>query len=287
MNTDILEKNINEEIDGREAKTEKGSLKTLLSGQRNVAFVPINEKLRRLLEKRGYRIILVRRHDIDKFSWWSIVYNNAGNEYAHKLYKIAQGKHGYLTDRTPDEAKEIGKLLGYSEKSIKDFVYGKYGRKPPLIDDNPDNYDDLHEEKSDSQLNKKIVEVVKDEDGNDVKICTVNGKFVKGTNPGLGFIQFVEGGHHYVDSYPGYKKYIPEDEIWVDEVFFETPDNFKGIVGHEWKERNNIKYHKMNYDDAHDLSNTAEKKFRGEKKKLNESYQFQKTVDLMNKVSVM
>ena len=287
MNTDILEKNINEEIDGREANTEKGSLRTLLSGQRNVAFVPVNEQLRRLLEKRGYRIILVRRHDIDKFSWWSIVYDDAGREHAHRLYKIAQIKHGYLTDKTPTEAMEIGKLLGYTEKSIKDFIYNKYNKKPPLLDDNPYNYDDLYEEKTDSHLNKKVVEVVKDEEGNDVKICTVNGEFVKGTNPGLGFIEFVEGGHHYVDSYPEYKKYIPEDEIWIDEVFFETPDNFKGIVGHEWKERNNMKYNKMSYDDAHNLSNAAERKFRGEKKKLNESYQFQKTKDLMIKVNVM
>lgn len=146
MNTDILEKSINEEIDGREAETEKGSLRTLLGGKRNVAFISINEKLRRLLEKRGYGIILVRRHDIDKFSWWSIVYNNEGNDHAHILYKLAQSKHGYLKDRTPDEAREIGRLLGYSEDSIKNFIHNKYGRKPPLIDDNPDNYNDLHEQ---------------------------------------------------------------------------------------------------------------------------------------------
>jgi len=146
MNTDILEKNINEEIDGREAETEKGSLRTLLNGQRNVAFVSINEKLRRLLEKRGYGIILVRRHDTDKFSWWSIVYNNEGDEHAHRLYKIARDKHGFINDRTPDEAKEIGRLLGYTEESIKDFIHNKYNKKPPLIDDNPDNYNDLHEQ---------------------------------------------------------------------------------------------------------------------------------------------
>jgi len=287
MNTDILEKNINEEIDGNEANTEKGSLNTLLKGHRNVAFVSVNEQLRRLLEKRGYRIILVRRHDTDKFSWWSIVYNNAGNEQAHKLYKIAQIKHGYLGDRTPGEAMEIGRLLGYSEKSIREFIVKKYKWTPPYLDDNPDNYNDLHEEKSDNQLNKKIVEVVKDEGDEDVKICAVSGAFVKGTNPGLGFIQFVEGGHYYVDSYPGYKKHIPEDEVWIDEVFLQTPDNFYGIVGHEFKERNNMKYHKMTYDKAHDLSNTAEKIFRDGKEKLNESYQFQKTKDLMGKVNVM
>lgn len=146
MNIDIPEKNINEEIDGREATTEKGALRTLLSGQRNVAFVPVNEQLRRLLEKRGYRIILVRRHDTDKFSWWSIVYNDAGHENAHILHKIAQNKHGYLTDRTADEATEIGRLLGYTENSIKDFIRNKYGRRIPVIDDNPDNYDDLHEQ---------------------------------------------------------------------------------------------------------------------------------------------
>ena len=239
MNIDIIGKEINEEIDAKEAYSEKGSLKTLLSGRRNIAFIVVNDSLRKLLEKRGYKIILVRRHDTDKFSWHSIVYAPEAHDSAVQLFMITRRKHGYLKDNTSDEAMEIGKILGYSENSIKDYINNKYSKKPPILDDNPDNYNDLYEQTQKNDLNKKVVEVVKDEEGNDVKICTVNGEFIKGTNPGLGFIEFVEGGHHYVDSYPGYKKHIPEDEIWIDEVFYDTPDNFKGIVGHEWKERNN------------------------------------------------
>ncbi len=180
-----------------------------------------------------------------------ILYTDAAK--GERLFQIAKSHNGYLDDQTPEEAREIGELLGYAKVDIDEYVQRHYGKKIPLRTDTPDDYDYLDESVEDkSGLNKKVIEIVKDEEGNDVKICSVSGEFVKGTNPGLDFIQFVEGGHHYVDSYPGYKKHIPEDEIWVDEVFLQTPDNFKGIVGHEFKERNNMKYHKMSYDKAHD-----------------------------------
>ena len=188
-----------------------------------------------------------------------VVENMPTVEQARPIYQkflnAAQGKNpGY---------KFINEIIGYMYKNT------------------------LQESNDSSKLNKKVVSIVKDKGGKSVKICTVNGIFVKGTNPGLGFIQFVEGGHHYVDSYPGYKKNIPEDEIWVDEVFYKTPDNFNGIVGHEFQERNNMKYREMSYDKAHDLSNKSEEKFRGRKEKLNENYQFTKIKSLLGKLRIM
>ncbi|HRT03453.1 MAG TPA: hypothetical protein P5513_05895 [Candidatus Diapherotrites archaeon] len=115
-------------------------------------------------------------------------------------------------------------------------------------------------------LNKKIVFITKDEGGNKVKVCSVNGDFIRDNNPGLDFIEFVDGGHHYVTSYPGYKKYIPEDEIWIDDVFLMKPNDFHAIFIHEFTERNLQKYHNNSYDYAHDMANIAERKF-GKKEK--------------------
>lgn len=227
-------------------------LKELIKGKSDVIVIHLTKELivKYKLEKLPIHIIPLKM--TSQNSMMAIIYNEAPEAYkiAHKLYNdIKRKNHTDSSDLT--------------EQTIQEY---------------------LNEIENPKGLNKKVVEVVKDEKGNDVKICTVNGAFVKGTNPGLGFIQFVEGGHYYVDSYPGYKENIPEDELWVDEVFYKTPENFKGIVGHEFKERNNMKYHKMSYDDAHDLSNKAEKKFRSKKETVTESFQFNKMTDLMKRV---
>jgi hypothetical protein len=277
---------VTEEIHPREAHDDYSSLKTIINGKRDVGFLELTKEMEPKIIKHNLGVIPVRM--TSQKTMMAIIYRDRPKAY--KLYEYTKKYNGYLTDRTPIEAREIGRILGYTEQSIEEYIHDKYGRKPPLRTDTPDDYNNmdeqlgLYESKNIQGLNKKIVEVVKDEKGKDVKICTVSGSYVKGTNPGLGFIQFVEGGHHYVDSYPGYKKYIPEDEIWVDEVFYKTPENFHGIVGHEFKERNNMKYHKMSYDKAHDLSNTAEKNFRNKKQKLNENFQFIKIFHLMKKV---
>ena len=82
------------------------------------------------------------------------------------------------------------------------------------------------------------------------------------TEPGLGFKEFVEGGHHYVDSYPGYKRFIPEDEIWVDDVFKSKPEELKAIIQHEFIERNLMKYKKWSYNKAHEYANKREAELR-------------------------
>lgn len=273
-----VENKVNEEIRAKDARDDKKVLSSIIKGNTDVGFIELSKQIEPIIVKYDIGVIPIRM--TSQNTMMAIIYTNRAK--AFKLYEFAK-RDNYLADKNPSEAREIGRLLGYPESDIEEYVNKKYGRKIPLRTDSPDDYDDLHESTLPT-LNKKVIEVVKDEKGNDVKICTVNGEFVKGTNPGLGFIQFVEGGHHYVDSYPGYKENIPEDELWVDEVFYKTPENFHGIVGHEFKERNNMKYHKMSYDDAHDISNKAEKIFRGKKEKLNENFQFNKIKDLMKKI---
>jgi hypothetical protein len=229
------------------------TIKSIVKGKIDVGVVHLTKELivKFKLEKSPVHVIPLKM--TSQNSMMAILYNDNpdARKNAHQLYDDIKKKNA--TDST-----------NLTEQTIKEYL---------TEIENPDG------------LNKKVIEVVKDEGGKDVKICTVSGAFVKGTNPGLGFIQFVEGGHHYVDSYPGYKENIPEDEVWVDEVFYKTP-NFLGIVGHEFKERNNMKYHKMNYDKAHDLSNKAEKVYRDGKEKLNENYQYSKIKYLMKKILI-
>lgn len=278
---------IAEEIHANEATNQKGSLKTLLRGKRNVAFIDVNENLRRILEKRNFGIILVRKI-LDKV-WKCIVHSPSGRNDALKLFNIAKSKNGYLTDNNVDEAREIGKLLGYSDTSIDEYVQKKYGNKVSIRTDDPDDYNDLDEQQESNTLNKKVMGTAKDSKGNKVKICAVNGSYVKSK---LKFMSFVEGGHHYVDSYPEYKKYIPEDEIWIDDVFLHKPNDFRAIVGHEWLERNLMKYQGWSYDKAHEYANNKEMKVRERsqkditKQKLQESEDFRRTVSLMNKLKI-
>jgi len=114
--------------------------------------------------------------------------------------------------------------------------------------------DALSKEKT---LHKRLIE---DKDG--IKIYAVNGDYVRDKDPGLDFPQFVEGGSHYPTSYPGYKKYIPEDEIWIDDVHLLKPNDLQAIILHELVERNLMKNHGVSYDDAHEIANKAETLFR-------------------------
>ena len=116
-------------------------------------------------------------------------------------------------------------------------------------------------------LNKKVLKTVQDSYGDEVKLCLVNGSYVKASNPGLDFDEFVDGGHYYVDSYPGYKKHIPEDEIWVDDVFKSKPEELRANFQHEYTERNLMKYKKWTYSDAHEYANKKEADYRKRVKK--------------------
>ena len=319
MNTKISKKEINEEVDAKETYSEKGALKTLLKGKRNIAFIPVDENLRRFLEKKGFRIILVKPYS--KTSWYSIVYTPEDHELAMRLFKIAKIKHGFLSDNTPDEALEIGRLLGYTLESIKEYIIRKYKTNPFEKSFNPDDYNDLHEQnfsefekqiKTDEEtdtLNKRTL-FEKD----DFIVCAVNADFVRDSKPGLNFNGFTDGGSHYVTSLPGYKKWIPENEIWIDDVFLSKPNDLGGIILHEMIERHVMKYYGISYDTAHaDFAEKAESKYREESKhemrygiiikiydefakkvaehhklkKLSKEYQFQKTKDLMGKVNTI
>jgi len=311
-NPDINDKIINEVIHGKVAQTPKGALKTVLSGKRDVGFVELNKENSIKIIKHNIGVIPVRMTSHNTIM--SIIYRDYAK--ALKLYEITKRKNGYLTDGSPIEAREIGRLLGYSEESIEEYIKQKYGTKVPILPEKtPEDFDDLAEQNFpafEKQIEKDIKGGGLDKKFiiqlGDAKVYAVNADFVRDTDPGLGFNGFTDGGSYYVTSLPGYKKWIPEDEIWIDDVFLSKPNDFGAFILHELLERHLMKYYGVPYDTAHsDYAEKAEPMFREKvkegvgldmiekiydsfvhryaehhkMKKLNENYQFSKIKELM------
>lgn len=304
---------LKEEVHPNEVHDNRNALKSVINGKRDVGFIELTTDFEKQIVKHGIGVIPTRMTAQNKMM--AIIYRDIVK--GHKLYEFAKRNNGYLTDHTASEAREIGRLLGYSEDSIEEYVNKKYGRTVPLRTDGPDDYNDLQEQNF-PEFEKQIK---KDESGygldkkfiiklGDAKIYAVNADFVRDKDPGLGFNGFTDGGSHYVTSLPGYKK-IPEDEIWIDDVFLSKPNDLGAFILHELLERHLMKYYGVPYDTAHaDYAEKAEPLFRKKvknglgldmietiyndfvhkyaehhrTKKLHESFQFNETIDLMKKV---
>jgi nucleoside-triphosphatase THEP1 len=313
-----------EEIHANDAHNPIGAIKTIISGKRGVGVVNLNKDISKKLEKYHIKIIPIRMTSPNTIM--SIIYRD--EDKAFKLYDIAKKKNGYLSDRTPDEAREIGRLLGYDEKNIEEYIHRKYDKKPPIML-NPKDVD-IDKLDIDEQTIKDFEkQIEKDErtgkldklllyEKDDYTVYAVNGNSIRRN----GFDEWVDGGHHYVDlkdpkEEQKYAKFIPEPDIWIDDVFIIKPDDLGAILLHESLERHLMKFYGYVYSNtdknpgAHEIANMAEVEYRktskkGEidyetiqkifdkfvkewgnkkhKEKLNESYQFNKMKDLMKRI---
>lgn len=138
---------LNEVIDASEAYTDEGAIQTVLDGKRNVGYVHLTSGQIKDLKSKGLNIIPVfpkrskiRKEYIKSLSpggWGKtgatyfadrsyIIYNNRGEDDAYKLYDYMKARQGFVSDNTPDEARYVGKLLGYSDKSVEEFVQKNY-----------------------------------------------------------------------------------------------------------------------------------------------------------------
>lgn len=124
--TNLNLKTINEEIDTSEAGDVEGSVQTILDGKRNVGLIHVMPTdLLKFLGRNGINIIPVSK--IDGSDQLYILYNNNGKQNALKLREVMNAHGGYVSDKSPEEAKEIGKLLEYSDKTINEYIKRKYG----------------------------------------------------------------------------------------------------------------------------------------------------------------
>jgi len=120
----LIIKSINEEIDASEAYTTSGAINAMIDGKKDVGLFHFkyNDGLKEKLIKLDFGLIKIEQnnHNVDM----NIVYRktNRGIQNAQRLYNIMKSMGGYVSDETPKEAYEIGKLLDYSEKSILKYI---------------------------------------------------------------------------------------------------------------------------------------------------------------------
>jgi len=170
-----------------------------------------------------------------------------------------------------EKAKKVNPQYQFIDKSLDDLLYyAPHPVKESLINE-PKSITQAEKQLAKDRempgLNKRILKTIKDRGGDIVKIYAVNADYVRDKKPGLNFDGFTDGGHHYVTSLPGYKKWIPENEIWIDDVFMMKPNDLRAILQHEFTERNLMKYKHWSYDKAHDYANKKESEYRERVKK--------------------
>jgi hypothetical protein len=131
---------VNEEIDASEAYTAVGALNTVLKGKRDVGMIwNINSEIINKLSSKNINILpYQQKHGSTGY----IIYTN--KEKALKLRDIINSQGGLLTDKSPEEAREIGKLLGYSDKSIDVYIKRRYNNVP-LDTKTADDFNQLDE----------------------------------------------------------------------------------------------------------------------------------------------
>lgn len=136
-------KAIDEEINAREAYGDDGALKAMVNGRKDVSLIAlkfVEPTLLELINKHDYGIIPVveNPHDVDM----SIVFRKTirGKSNAMKLHEIMKRHGGFVADKTPKEAYEIGKLLDYSDSSIMEYINRVYkkNKNGQYVKRNPD-----------------------------------------------------------------------------------------------------------------------------------------------------
>lgn len=108
---------VSEDIDAQEAHSDYNSLKTIVDGKRDVAYVKLTPILSLYTMINGLKKIKV------PISNNSIVYKKGSEDKAKELLDIANKYGGYLRyDATEEDSRRIGQLLGYKESDIEDYI---------------------------------------------------------------------------------------------------------------------------------------------------------------------
>jgi len=119
---------ISESIKASEAYNDMGSIQTIIDGKRDIGFIGFlrdSEKIKDIIRfavNNGVKLIEVGNR-VEGKAW--VIYKN-NKENAMKLVDFAESKNGYLRDETPEEARFVGELLGYSEESIQEYITNRY-----------------------------------------------------------------------------------------------------------------------------------------------------------------
>jgi len=148
----IVRESLREEVTAEEVSRDKDAIESLLYNKRSVAYVDLDDKEIEKLNQKGINVIkvfpedsLIRKeyyNEMIKGGWnyssWRInellkiidksyiIYTLEGKEDAEELYDYMKKHKGFLEDNTPEDAYKIGKLLGYTDESILEYIKRVY-----------------------------------------------------------------------------------------------------------------------------------------------------------------
>lgn len=121
----ILKEELSEEIKASEAYSDYNSIKTIVDGKRDVAFVKKSTYIYLLSKYHGLKVIKVP--DSDNY----IIYKKGAEDKANELLDIANKYGGFLHWQATDEdSRRIGQLLGYNQEDIEDYIKNSKKNKP-------------------------------------------------------------------------------------------------------------------------------------------------------------
>lgn len=127
---------IDEEIHADYAKEYNNAMQAMFDGKKDVSTIAfrIRPELRDVAINNDFGLIPVKqdRSNVDM----NIVYRKTprGEANAKRLYQIMMSHGGYAADQTPEEAREIGMLLDYTNDSINQYIQDRYKNKRDLDD---------------------------------------------------------------------------------------------------------------------------------------------------------
>ncbi len=128
--TNLKIKNIKEEVNGEDVNGILNTINSIRTNQRSIGFLGyIPEKYFRLISQSDIGLLPV---DQGKNKIGYILYKD--KEKALSLNKYLKTKGGYAKDNTPEEARIIGRLLDYSDKTIEEYIKRKYKTQPIQVD---------------------------------------------------------------------------------------------------------------------------------------------------------
>lgn len=118
-------------IDPKEVYDDLDSIRTIIDGKRDLAFITLISKTQpkeaakklKIAKDAGLKILRVKGNPYEAV----IIYTPNSTSKALELKKIAEKHGGYLPSREPKEdVIKIGRLLGYDEENIQNFVNRPY-----------------------------------------------------------------------------------------------------------------------------------------------------------------
>lgn len=119
-----------EDISASEAYTGLTSVKTLVDGKRDVAFITKggNSKkdwleINQIIKDAGLKVMPVKGNPSEAY----IIFKPGAEQKATELKDIAEKYGGYLSYKaTEEETRRIGQLLSYNEQEIEDYIKKNY-----------------------------------------------------------------------------------------------------------------------------------------------------------------